>query len=157
MMRRWATLTLVVAVLCTFAADPTSALAKPSAKDVASATAFMRKIVELKAEGRQGAAYDLVFPAQKALVTRAAYIACQPNGGVTIEGFEVKQVSAETAQIPGTDTKVKTLFITVAITASQGAAKETSTATFHAIRMKRGWAWAMSQSDVDRCSTPSSS
>ena len=90
MMRRWATLTLVAAVLFISAADPTSTLAKPSAKDVASATAFMRKIVELKAEGRQGAAYDLVFPAQKALVTKAAYIACQPNGGVTIEGFEVK-------------------------------------------------------------------
>ena len=157
MVRRWATLTLVVAVLCIFAADQTSALAKPSAKDVASATAFMRKIVELKAEGRQGAAYDLVFPAQKALVTKAAYIACQPTGGVTIEGFEVKHVSAETAQIPGTDAKAKTLSITVAITASQGSREETSTATFHAIKVKRGWAWAMPQSDVDNCSTPSSS
>ena len=157
MVRRWATLTLVVAVLGVFAADPTGALAKPSAKDAAAATAFMRKIVELKAEGRQGAAYDLVFPAEKALVTKAAYVVCQPTGGVTIEGFEVKRVSAETAQIPGTDAKAKTLFITVAITASQGELEETSTATFHAIKVKRGWAWAMPQSDLDKCSTPSSS
>ena len=157
MARRFATVTLLLGLLCIFTIVPASALAKPSAKDVASATAFMRKIVELKAEGRQGAAYDLVFPAQKALVTKADYVACQPTGGVTIEDFDVKRVSAETAQVPGTDTEVKTLFITVDITASKGELEETSAATFHAIKTKRGWAWAMPQSDLDRCSTPSPS
>ena len=123
MARRFATATLLLGVLCIFTAVPASAAAKPSAKDVAAATAFMRKIVELKAEGRQGEAYDLVFPAQKPLVTKAAYIACQPTGGVTIENFEVKRVSAETARIPGTDAKAKTLSITVSITASKGEAR----------------------------------
>lgn len=157
MARRFATATLLLGVLFIVTAVPASALAKPSAKEVASATAFMRKVVELKAEGRQGAAYDLVFPAQKSLVTKAAYVACQPTGGVTIEDFEFKRASTETAQIPGTDAKAKTLFLTVEITASKDGLEETSMATFHAIKTKRGWAWAMPQSDLDRCSAPSSS
>ena len=126
--------------------------AKPSSKEIASAAAFLRNVAEMRATGQAGRSYEFLVPAQRAVVDRATFVAsCSTNGGVQISDWHVKDAYAETALVPGTSVRVKTIAVTIEYTASQGVLKQTTTVTAHAIKMKHGWSWAMSQKQFDAC------
>ena len=147
---------LVLALVCvTGVAGPAdAATATPSKKDIAAATAVLLKSAKLQYSGRYGPAYDLLVPAQQDIMSRDDFIAkCSVpyTTPISITKFEPKQARYETVTVPGTSTKQRSLALTISVTATNGKKTVTQPVDVLAFRTASGWAWAMTQAQLDGC------
>jgi len=147
---------LILATVCVtgIAGTAHAATATPSKKDIAAATGVLLKSAKLQYSGRYGPAYDLLVPAQQDIMSRDDFIAkCSVpyTTPISITKFEPKQARYETVTVPGTSTKQRSLALTISVTASNGKKTVTQTVDVRAFRTPSGWAWAMTQDQLDGC------
>jgi len=147
---------LILATVCVtgIAGTAHAATATPSKKDIAAATGVLLKSAKLQYSGRYGPAYDLLVPAQQDIMSRDDFIAkCSVpyTTPISITKFEPKQARYETVTVPGTSTKQRSLALTISVTASNGKKTVTQTVDVRAFRTPSGWAWGMTQDQLDGC------
>jgi len=147
---------LILALVCTagIAGAADAATATPSKKDVAAATAVVLKSAKLQYSGKYGPAYDLLVPAQQDIISRDDFIAkCTVpyTTPITIKKFEPTKARYETVTVPGTSIEQRSLALTVSVTASNGKKTVTQTVDVRAFPTTSGWAWAMTQDQLDGC------
>ena len=147
---------LILATVCVtgIAGTAHAATATPSKTDIAAATGVLLKSAKLQYSGRYGPAYDLLVPAQQDIMSRDDFIAnCSVpyTTPISITKFEPKQARYETVTVPGTSTKQRSLALTISVTASNGKKTVTQTVDVRAFPTTSGWAWAMTQDQLDGC------
>lgn len=129
---------VILAAACGGSATPKS---PADASRGSSAAAFIEQVTTAFSRGQTGRLWDVMHPADKAVVTRARYMACQGN-----EGFQIKKiklldsysdpVSIAGAQHPATAVSLR-------VTSDDGV----TTATMHAVRASGAWHWVLSAAD----------
>jgi hypothetical protein len=133
-------------------ASMATAASEPSEAQVAAASAFMKKVAQTRANGQTGKSYQSLYPGQKKLISRSEFAECAPSdSGITITGWKVEGATSERVEVPGTDEKVDTVTLTVALTAKRGQDEESTTATLHAIKLGKKWAWGLSPTQAAEC------
>jgi hypothetical protein len=104
----------------------------------AAARAFLVDRLERFSKGQFGPDWDVLHPAQQALVDRDHYIACSQAAG--IPDFSVRAIESyhEPIEVPGTGLRPDSVAVTVELTAQDGTK---STLTPHAVDVDGGWRW----------------
>ena len=147
---------LILATVCVtgIAGTAHAATATPSKKDIAAATGVLLKSAKLQYSGRYGPAYDLLVPAQQDIISRDDFVAqCSVpyTTPISITKFEPKKARYETVTVPGTSSQQRSLALTIAVTASNGKKTVNTSVDDRAFRTTDGWAWAMTQDQLDGC------
>lgn len=144
-MRRW----LVVLFLLAGCSSSKPAADKPTSTSVdeAGAEAALRVQLQELADGQFGRMYDLLHPAQQAVLSRDKFVACYVNGPSigAVSDIKVKDHFSETTSIPGTDQHAES----TAITASFKVDGQADTSTFHEVNVNGAWRWIYS--DAPAC------
>lgn len=94
---------------------------------------------EMFSKGQHGPEWELLHPAQQALVPKDLYVQC--SAAIDTPDFEAKATESyeETVTIPGTDQRAESVAVTVEVSSS--GAKETW--TVHVFDVDGTWRWAL--------------
>jgi hypothetical protein len=125
--------------------------------DLGSASAFVQHVFELRAAGKSGASFDLLFPPQRAMADRSKFVAtCTAPPDLRVSKLHVTQVVPKTVRVPGTNLSAKAIAVTVTYTAVIGTSPPiATTVVVPAIKTRHGWTWVMSQRMFDVCAATS--
>ena len=135
------------------AAAPTTGDARPGATattplDEEAAGEMLKAVMTYLSDGQTGRAYDLMHPAQQAIVPKALYMKCAGDdlAGIEISDIKVKETFTEKVDVPGTDlTNVDSVAATITFKGQQGNLDpEEATETFHAFLVDGQWRWTLS-------------
>lgn len=144
----------VTGLLATATTAPMASAAAPEPTDaqVAAASAFMKKVAQLRAGGQTGKSYQSLYPGQKKLISPSEFAECAPaDSGITITRWKVEDATSEHVEVPGTGQEVDTVTLTVAFSAKQGDDEQSTTAMLHAIKVGKKWAWALAPGQAAEC------
>ncbi len=106
-----------------------------------SAADFIDQVTLQFSRGQTGPLWDTLHPADKAIVSRARYMACHTSSGFDLQKFKVLQTYPDKVEIAGRPTP--STAVSVRVTSDDGV----TTATMHAIKVKGTWRWMLSPSD----------
>lgn len=106
-----------------------------------SAAAFIERVTTAFSEGQAGRLWDVLHPADQAVVTRARYVACQGNEGFQIKKIKLLDTYADPVSIAGG--RHAATAVSLRVTSDDGV----TTATMHAVRVKGAWHWVLSAAD----------
>ena len=146
-------LVLALAVTGLLVTAPMAAAAsEPTGAQVAAASAFMKKVAQTRANGQTGKSYQTLYAGQKKLISSSEFADCAPSdSGITITSWKVEDATSERVEVPGTGQEVDTVTLTVALSAKRGTDEQSTTATLHAIKVGKKWAWALSPTQAAEC------
>jgi hypothetical protein len=134
---------LLPAVLLVMA--PAIAHAQLDDADRAEAARALERLVKQLADGQAGQAYRSLHPAQKAFITKQAFIDCRSDKpDLEVDDIEVSDVVEETVTIPGTDVSAESAAITATISTNRGD----QTDTFHLLKVGKKWRWAQGDAEA---------
>lgn len=106
-----------------------------------SAADFIRTVTTQFSRGQAGRLWDTLIPADKAVVSRARYTACQSNEGFQLQKFKVLETYADTIDVGGKPTR--STAVSVQVTSDDGL----TTATMHAVPVAGTWRWILPASE----------
>jgi len=129
-------------------ADQTSSTAAPAAGDAGAAA---KQILDLKASGQQGAAWDLLVSQQQAVVPRATFITCGNAAAITIKSVDVKAAKPEQVQLAGTNVTVGSTAVTLDVAYSAGGQDGQETFAVHLVDVDGTWRWIADQAQITKC------
>jgi hypothetical protein len=107
-----------------------------------SAADFVHRITIEFSRGQSGRLWDELHPADQALVTRAAFVACEHNDGFNLKSFKVLESYDEPIDVNG-KTSPSTA-VSVRATSEDGE----TTATMHAVSVGGTWRWILQPADA---------
>jgi hypothetical protein len=151
MVRRVALLLLAVAALAGCGGDG----AAPTAPEVDVAAiekpdAFFKRLLGYELGGDFGRSWDLLHPGHQALVTRSKYSSCSRDdfGEAKLARVDTVGVYDQPIDVPDVPEKTSKA-VTLRIVLDTAGERETSTHTFHAVRLDDRWAWYFGNSLID--------
>jgi hypothetical protein len=106
-----------------------------------SAADFIRSVTTQFSRGQSGRLWNTLVPADKAVVSRARYTACQSNEGFELQQFKVLDTYADTIDIGGKT--ARSTAVSVRVRSDDGL----TTATMHAVRVTGTWRWILPASE----------
>ena len=106
-----------------------------------SASAFIEQVTTAFSRGQAGRLGDVLHPADKAVVSRARYMACQGNGGFEIKKIKLLDTYSDPVTVAGKQHPATA--VSLRVTSDDGV----TTATMHAVRASGAWHWVLSASD----------
>lgn len=106
-----------------------------------SAAQFIEQVTTAFSRGQAGRLWDVLHPADKAVVTRARYMACQGNEGFDIKKIRLLDTYADPVSIAGVQHAATA--VSLRVTSDDGV----TTATMHAVRAGGTWHWVLSATD----------
>ena len=106
-----------------------------------SAAEFIRSVTTQFSRGQSGRLWDTLVPADKAVVSRARYTACESNEGFGLQKFKVLETYADTIDVAGKATA--STAVSVQVTSDDGL----TTATMHAVSIGGEWRWILPASE----------
>ena len=115
---------------------------------------FLKEIIEQRAFGQNGRAWETLHPLHQEVVSRTDFVNCGGQEEVSIEIVNVEEVEeydeplqmipGETAEVP---TKAVTLRIEYDIPTLEDT--QTETATLHAVAVEGEWRWILPPDDYE--------
>jgi hypothetical protein len=133
----------VVAGLVVFAAACGSGTEK-SPEEVSrsgTAAAFIEQVTTAFSQGQAGRLWDVLAPADQAVVTRARYMSCQGNEGFAIKKMKLLATYSDPISVAGVEHPATA--VSLRVTSEDGV----TTATMHAVRSSGTWRWVLSDAD----------
>ena len=106
-----------------------------------SAATFVKDVTTQFSRGQAGRLWDTLVPADKAVVSRARYMACQSNEGFDLQRFKVLDTYSDTIDVGGRATP--STAVSVQVTSDDGI----TTATMHAVSIGGNWRWTLPAAD----------
>jgi hypothetical protein len=168
-MRRSGAVLLAVALVLFAFEGVATASSKPSGSDVASATVALRHVLELIVAADSDGLSRALVPAQRRLLdsSGAELGACVPNltslstyeslgltSKIGIKNFAAKPSSnLATKTVPGTDVDARMMNLQFKYTmVFKGSSKsKTGSGGQTMVKTAHGWAWLLTQSQLDQC------
>jgi hypothetical protein len=145
-MRRIAAVVLTVAGTWAFTVG--SAAAKPSS-DAQKAFAVERTVVNQLVTGQAGKAWTHLVPAEQALISKTAYIACRSIMSIgTLQGFTLVDSYREQVMIPGTNVTTASIALVAHVTLASGPSQ---TFTAHLAKVGKSWRYMLAPAEFARC------
>ena len=106
-----------------------------------SAAAFIEQVTTAFSRGQAGRLWDVLHPADKAVVTRARYMACTGNEGFEIKKTKLLDTYSDPVSVAGKQQAATA--VSLRVTSDDGV----TTATMHAVRARGTWHWVLSAAD----------
>lgn len=106
-----------------------------------SPAAFVRRVTTEFSRGQSGRLWDELLPADQRIVSRARFVACQPNVGWNLRSLKVLETYDDTVHVSSRTLSSKA--VTVRVTSDDGV----TTATMHAVPVNGKWRWILAASD----------
>lgn len=103
----------------------------------------LKALLEQIITGQGERAWDTMYPAQQAIVTREQYARCVKGLGVELDRFDIRESYEDTITVPGTDVTAETMTLVYRIELRQGDDKGTLTDTAHVIEVDGEWRWVL--------------
>jgi hypothetical protein len=103
-----------------------------------NAEAAIRQFIEAKGLGQTGRAWDLLLPAQRALLSRDAYFACEDPTAIDIVGVEAIDQYPERIPVAGIGEQ-DSVAVTLKITVTAGGREFSETDTYNALSENGRW------------------
>jgi hypothetical protein len=145
---------LVLIAVSAFAFTAGTAAAKDK-HTTAGAEAAFERFVSFNNNRQWGPQYAYLHPAQKAFITKDAYMACRDEKvpeGASASDIEFTDHYRERATIPGTEVRAKATALTVKFTVKRGLLEQSSTDTVHQFWVKNKWTFTLDADGFAACS-----
>jgi hypothetical protein len=123
---------------------PTPTIAPVSSSGQTAADAAIA-LIQLFDQDQWGPAWDLLHPAQQAVMTREAWTTCAPKANIPVlNDLKVLSSFEENIPIPGTGASGTSVAVIVQFTATSGDKTTTSSVTRHMFLVDGQWRWILS-------------
>ena len=111
----------------------------------------VKTFINYLSKGQYGPAWDLLHPAQQAIVPRDLYVRCAQaafqGAAAEVKVIKVLEVHPERIAIPGTNTEVASTAVQLRVELAAGGHSQESTETFQAIQV--GGAYRLTLADPE--------